>query len=149
MTTKFTTTESRDTLIQMFLDATPNEVYSNGQLATREVEGGVELIAYGNEVLAFANEKKIDFFIGHHGSVSPTVTSYIKRVGSLLNENENREVNVWRDAAPTLGEGQRASDSAQYIKNYVTYGRTLSSVERDAVEEVRQALTRRMEAIFG
>lgn len=144
----YTTVRSPATLIEMFLDGTANEVYNQGRLATVEQENGVALVAYGNEVLAFANGQKIDFFVGHHAQVSPTVTRYIKLIGSLLNDTETREVNVFYDAAPTLGEGTRASDSAQFIKNYVDWTTSLSKVEKDARELVRIALLRRMRELF-
>lgn len=148
--TTFTTTNSPATLIEMFLDNTSGEVYNQGRLSTRETETGVQLIAYGNEVLAHLyNDRDIDLYLGHYKQVSPTVSGYIEDLGSLLNDKQSMKVNDLEGVAPTLGEGTRASRSAQYITNYINWTTNLSDVEKDARAEVNRALKSRMSAIFG
>jgi hypothetical protein len=149
----YTTTQSRSTLIEMFLDGTSGEVYCQGRLATVETDEGnrVQLVAYGNEVIAEITRdgKDVTLFTGHHESVSETVSDYIEVLGSILNDFENREVTAIGDAAPTMGIGARSSASAQYISQYINWTTTLSPVERKAQKEVNAALKKRMAQIFG
>jgi hypothetical protein len=144
-----TTTQDRDSLIEMFIDGTAEEVYECGRLLTRPTENGVQLVAYGNEVLAENKDGNITIYTGHHGTVSKTVTRYIKRLGSLLNDTNTRKVRVAEYESPTLGIGARASDSAQYIQNYIGIWKHLSKVEQDALEEVNEALAERTAQILG
>jgi len=145
----YTTTKSSESLIEMFIDGTANEVYEYGRLATVPTENGVQLVAYGNEVLAETRGNQVILYTGHHQTVSQTVTDYIKRVGSLLNDFENREVEVRENESPTLGIGARASRSAKYISNYINWHTSLSAVEEQAKREVNQSLRSRMADIFG
>lgn len=145
----YTTTYSPETLIEMFIDGTPNEVYDHGRLATVPTENGVQLVAYGNEILAEVQGKRVILYTGHHQTVSKTVTGYIKDLGSLLNDFENRKVDVRENESPTLGIGARASRSAQYISSYINWKTTLSAVEKKARSEVNDALRSRMADIFG
>jgi len=144
-----TTTNSPETLIEMFIDGTPNEVYENGRLATVPTENGVQLVAYGNEVLAEVRGNRVILYTGHHQTVSKTVTGYIKDLGSLLNDFDNRDVQANGDESPTLGIGARASRSAQYISSYINWHTTLSAVEEKARNEVNKALRERMDDIFS
>lgn len=148
---EYTTTRNRDELIRMFIDGSAEEVYESGRLATVPTENGVQLVAYGNEIIAENEGGDITIFTSFHSTVSKTVTTYIKRVGSILNDTETRSVEVRESAAPTLGIGARASQSAQYISNYVGDLRDpdKSPVEEDAMAEVDQALNQRMAEIFG
>jgi hypothetical protein len=149
MSTQIRTTHKPRTLIEMFLDGTPNEIYENGRLYTREgEEGRIELVAYGNEVIASIDPagNDVEMYIGHYKQVSETVTGYIETLGSVLSRTSGREVSVLRDAAPTLGYGARASAAAQYINSYVNFARDFSAVEKDAVSEVNDALVERLEA---
>lgn len=150
MSTQTRTTDKPRTLIEMFLDGTPNEVYNDGRLYTRREGERIQLVAYGNEVIASIDEagRDVEMYIGHHGQVSETVTGYIKTLGSVLSNTEGRDVSVFRDAAPTLGYGSRVSDSAKYISNYVRFvsNAARSPVERDAVAEVNRALRERLAA---
>lgn len=152
MEMSYTTTYTTETLIEMFLDETDNEVYSKGRLCTVETERGtVQLVAYGNEILAEVDGKDVILYTGHYGTVSQTVTDYLKKVGSLLNETENRNVISREGDAPTLGIGARATGASQYIDSFVgrlTEG-DFSPVEQDAKADVEEALQERMEAIFG
>jgi hypothetical protein len=149
----FTTTQIRDDLIRMFLDGSSGEVYNKGRLATVSTENATHLVAYGNEIIAKNEGGDITIYTGHHGTVSQTVTTYIKRVGSVLNDTETRNVQIARAESPTMGIGARASDSAKYIGHFV--GKLLrsaedfSSVEKDARKEVNMALLRRMDQIFN
>ena len=149
MTMSYTTTNSTESIIEMFLDGTANEVYAQGRLATVPTENGVRLVAYGNEVLADIRGNEVTLYTGHHGTVSRTVTSYIKQIGSLLNDVENREVTVHENQSPTLGIGARASRSAQFINAYVDFRTELSDVEERAVNQVERAIRSRMADIFG
>ncbi len=148
--TTYVTTNSPETLIEMFLDETENEVYQYGRLSTVPDEDSVKLVAYGNEVLAEVNDKDVHLYIGHHSTVSKTVTEYIKLLGSVLSQTEGRNVTAHDDMAPTMGVGARASESAQYIQKYIgAFERDRSPVEQSAVEDVRHALKNRMDEIFG
>jgi hypothetical protein len=145
----YTTTNSTETLIEMFIDGTPNEVYNNGRLATVPTENGVQLVAYGHEIIAEVQGKRVIIYTGHHETVSDTVTGYIKDLGSILNTFENRKVQARKNESPTLGIGTRASHSAKYISAYINWHTTLSSVEQKARKEVNNALKSRMADIFG
>ena len=154
MSDTYTTTNNSRDLIRMFLDGTESEVYNQGRLATVKTdENTLALVAYGNEILATNEAGNITIFTGHHGTVSKTVTNYIKRVGSILNETETRTVRAAAHEAPTMGIGARASSSAQYINSFVgeltRRADEFSAVERDARKEVNKALIARMSEIFG
>lgn len=153
MVANYTTVRSRRSIIEMFLDGTAGEVYASGRLATVESDEGesVQLVAYGHEILAEVSPdgKDVRLFTGHHGTVSKTVTDYIKLLGSILNEFEHRSVSAYKEAAPTTGIGTRSSRSAQYISNYINWWTSLSAVERDARQEVERTLQRRMAQIFN
>jgi hypothetical protein len=144
-----TTTYNTEQLIEMFIDETGNEVYADGRLATVPTENGVQLVAYGNEIIAEARGKEIILYTGHYNTVSDTVDGYIETLGSLLNEFENRTVDARETESPTLGIGARASSAAKYISRYINWETTLSKVEKDAQREVEQALRTRMNEIFG
>lgn len=146
---EYTTTETRDSLIEMFVDNTSREVYASGRLATVERGGKTLLVAYGQHVLAQADGNTIDFFTGHHSEHSRAVTNYVKRLGSILNDYENREVHTYEDRAPDIGPNSEITESSQYIGHYVNYTTPFSAVEKDAVAQVEAALTRRMAQIFG
>jgi hypothetical protein len=148
-TMTYTTTKSPETLIEMFIDGTPNEVYEHGRLATVPTEQGVQLVAYGHEILAETNGEEITIYTNQHGTVSRTVTDYVKLLGSTLNEFENRTVTANDQARPTMGIGTRVSESAKYISNYFDVLTSRSNVEDRALNEVNHYLSRRMEQIFG
>ena len=146
------TTDRRDQIINEFLNGQTERAYAYGRLAVRENNGRHQLVAYGHEILAELDPETdhVDLYIGHHGTVSQTVTNYVKRVGSVLSRSEGFTVTTHNNVAPTTGIGTRASKSAQYINNYVgRFSEGLSPVEADAKEEVRQALIDRMEEFFG
>lgn len=154
MSDTYTTCKNTRDLIRMFLDGTEGEVYNQGRLATVKTdENTLSLVAYGNEIIATNQSGTITIFTGHHGTVSKTVTNYIKRVGSVLNETETRTVKKAAHESPTMGIGARASDSAKYINSFVgeltRRADEFSPVERDARKQVNQALIARMGEIFG
>lgn len=145
-----TTTRNREEIIQMFLDATPNEVYADGRLYTRPTDDDtIELVAYGNEVLAEVDNgaNEVRLYLGHHSTVSRTVTEYVKTLGSVLSMTEGRTVDIRANESPTRGIGARVSQSAQYIGKYVgSFFKVspFSPVELDSREEVRRACRRRV-----
>jgi hypothetical protein len=148
----YTTVRSPTTLIEMFLDGTAGEVYNQGRLATVERENDVALVAYGEHILATISGRDVTFYTGHYGEQSKTVTKYVSKIGSLLNDTETRNVTVHGTETPQMGIGSRVAAAGQYISNYVgplQSGRTFSNVEQDAVSEVNNALVRRMGEIFG
>ncbi len=147
--TQFTTTSNSIEIIEMFIDETSNEIYASGRLCTVERGDSTLLVAYGNEVIARATGKTIEIFTGHHSNGSRTVTEYIKRLGSVLNNFENRDIQVYEDKTPTLGPNSEVEDSLKYTGNYVNFTTAFSPVEKDAVSEVESALMERMEEIFG
>jgi hypothetical protein len=107
---------------------------------------GVQLVAYGNEIIAeiVENSDKKDnltFYVGHHGQVSKTVTDYIKLFGSVLSNTEGFTVDIRRES-PTNGYVARQINSAaaQFIGGYVDFREDMSAVEEDAVETVEDAL---------
>lgn len=147
--TEYTTTTNSTEIIEMFIDETSNEIYASGRLCTVEQGESTLLVAYGNEVIARATGKTIEIFTGHHSNGSRTVTEYIKRLGSVLNNFENRDVQTYDNKTPTLGPNSEVEDSLKYTGNYVNFTTAFSPVEKDAVSEVESALMERMEEIFG
>lgn len=152
MEENYTTTQSAEELIEMFIDGTEEEVYEYGRLATVPRENDVALVAYGEHIIATIDGYEIDFYKNHYGKHSQTVTGYVSKFASLLNETETRNVTVHTHETPSMEIGRRVSDSAKYIDKYV--GSALltgnfSPVESAAVNEVEKALTRRMSEIFG
>jgi len=146
--TQTTTTNSVE-MLEMFVDETSNEIYASGRLCTVERGESTLLVAYGNEVIARATGHTIDLFTGHHSDGSRAVTEYIKRLGSVLNDFENRDVHEYEDKKPTLGPNSEVEDSSKYTGHYVNFTTAFSAVEKDAVAEVESALMERMEQIFG
>jgi hypothetical protein len=147
----YTTTQSRETLIEMFLDGSAGEVYQKGRLATIERENDIALVAYGEHILATIDGKDVTFYTGHYGEHSKTVTEYVSLVGSLLNDTETRNVSVHSTETPQMGIGSRVSAAGQYIDEYVGdfLAGNFSPVESNALNEVNNALVRRMSEIFG
>lgn len=137
-----TTTRKRDSLIQMFLDGTADEVYADGRLKTRQSGDTIELIAYHREKIAEYHEAsgQVTVFAGHHGNVSQTVTRYVSRVVNLAGERNGREV-ILTELAPNT-RLQPAAEAAQFIGEYVGFGRPMSDAERKAVDTVNRNLRR-------
>lgn len=130
-------------------------VYARGRMYTRESPDGdgIQVVAYGNEIIAEIEGDSLTFHIGHHGQVSKTVTSYIKAFGSVLSNTEGFNVSVLRDSAPTNGYVARHinSEAAQFISNYVGdfFDGDRSAVEQDAVDSVEAALRQILAIEFG
>lgn len=138
-----TTTTNRDSIVQMFLDATSGESYAKGRLVTREAgENRVELIAYGWNKIAEYDESTdtVTLFAGHAGNVSKTVTRYVNLVHEIAGKRQSRTVNVLADAAPNVG--RPPAESAQFIANYRSFSGEPSSVEEWATAVVERALQR-------
>jgi hypothetical protein len=137
-----TTTENRETLIQMFLDGSSNEVYADGRLITRESgESTVELIAYGWNKIAEYNESTdtVTLFAGHAGNVSKAVTEYVNLVDSISAERESRTLNKILEAAPNVA--RPPAESAQFIDNYRSFDGNPSSVEEWATDTVERSIS--------
>jgi hypothetical protein len=146
-----TTTRSREELVDEFLLGNTQEVYAKGRMYTREYNGDIQLVAYGHEVLATLepDENHVHLFTGHHGTVSKTVTRYVKVLGSVLSNSEGYTVTVHEDVSPTTGIGTRVSEAAQYISSYIGRFDNQSDVEMNAVETVETFLQIRLEEEFG
>lgn len=145
-----TTTTVRSELMSEFLNEETGRVYAKGRLYTREHNEGIQLVAYGHEVLAYIEDGHVHLFTGHHGSVSKTVTGYIKILGSVLSNTEGLEVTVHEDTAPNTGIGNRLTEPAQYIGKFVgSFAESMSAVEEEAKNTVEEALERRIEEEFG
>lgn len=138
----YTTSHKRDDVIQMFLDATADEVYGYGRLKTRRSGSVVELIAYHREKIAEYDESsgKVIVHSGHHGNASRTVDRYLSRVIKLAGERSNRDV-VLTELAPNT-RLQPAAEAAQFIGEYVAFDRSHSPAEKKAVRTVNRALRR-------
>jgi hypothetical protein len=117
-TTTTSTTMKRKTILQMFLDATIGEIYAAGRLSTQQSGDTVQLVAYGESILAEVERSvdEITLYVGHYGEVSPTVDSYLESLGRHLNERPNFEQVHTTTEAPTTGYG-RVSEAGQYITN--------------------------------
>jgi len=134
---------NRDSLVQMFLDASAGEVYGQGRLVTQdEGEGRVSLIAYGWNKIAEYDERTdtVTVYAGHAGNVSKTVTRYVNLVHEIAGKRESRTVNVLADAAPNVA--RPPAESAQFIDNYRSFSGSPSSVEEWATAVVNRALRR-------
>jgi hypothetical protein len=142
-------TTSRESLIQMFLDAAPNESYNEGRLVTRQSgESTVELIAYGWNKLAEYNETTdtVTLFGGHVENISETVDDYAKAVFDTAQNRESRTINVVVDAAPNVAEPP--AESVRFINNYKSFSGSDSPVESWASETVDRAVNRAAEKLL-
>ena len=137
------TNTNRDSLIQMFLDASADEVYDNGRLVTQQSgESTVELIAYGWNKIAEYDEATdtVTVFACHAGNISKTVTRYVNLVHEMAGKRETRTVNVLADAAPNVG--RPPAEAAQFIGNYRSFEGKPSSLDEWATEKVNRTLRR-------
>jgi len=143
------TSTTRDSFVQMFLDATARETYNEGRLATRQSgENTVELIAYGWNKIAEYNEATdtVTVFAGHSENVSKTVTRYVNLVHEMAGKRQSRTVNVLADAAPNVG--RPPAQSAQFIDNYKSFSGSDSSVESWATRTVERGVTAAIEQLY-
>lgn len=144
-----TTTQNRDSLIQMFLDATDGEVYADGRLVTRSSgESTTELVAYGWNKIAEYDERTdtVTVFAGHAGNVSKTVTEYVNKVREIAGLRETRRVNALVDAAPNVA--RPPAESVQFIDNYRSFSGNPSSVEEWATRTVERSVTQAIGALL-
>jgi len=138
-----TTVRNRDSLIQMFLDATAGEIYGNGRLAVRdEGEGRVSLIAYGwNKIAEYdSRENHVTLFAGHSNNISQTVTRYVNLVHEMAAKRKTRTITVLADSAPNVA--RPPAGAAQYIGSYVEFEGSDTSLEQKARRDVDAALER-------
>jgi len=125
-------------LLDMFLDRTTGEAYSDNRLTTREGESGnVELIAYGWLKVAEYNESReaVTVFTGHKSLRSRTVSGYLNNVVNRA-DSRGRDV-ILSGESPTV---DTPNDGTRYIGGYVSFSGDRSDVEADAVATVRNSL---------
>lgn len=140
MTEATTTTRVRDSLINMFLDNTSDEVYAEGRLKTERQGDTLALIAYHREKIAEYDESAgtVTVFAGHHGNVSDTVNRYISRVVKIAGQRNDRDV-ILTELAPNV-RMRPVAQSARNIGQYVRFGGELSPAEKREVRDVNAAL---------
>lgn len=129
---------TKSNLLDMFLDRTAGEAYSDNRLTTEETESGnVALIAYGWLKVAEYNESReaVTVFTGHKSLRSRTVSGYLNDVVSRA-ESRGRSV-ILSGESPTT---DKPNSGVRFIGNYVSMNGAHSGVEADAVDEVVQSL---------
>ena len=129
---------NKRTMLDLFLDRTANESYSQSRLVTRETDSGnVALIAYGWLKLAEYNESRgvVTVFTGHGALQSVTVARYLNDVVRRANDR-NRDI-VLSGESPTV---DTPNAGVQYIGNYISMDGTHSPVERDVKREVEESI---------
>jgi hypothetical protein len=146
-----TTTAQNREAIRRFFNGEGGVVANQGRLTTFEAdEDTTLLLSYTNEIIAeMTGDSDVHLYTGHYGQVSQATTNHIRQLGSVLSNTDGKEVTV-SDGAPTMGVGSRASESAQYISNYVGNfaNADRSPVEIDAMETVEKALQNRLRQLF-
>lgn len=144
-----TTTPYNREAIRRFLHGEGEVVANQGRITTyKPDEDTTLLLSYTNEIIAeLTGDSDVRLYTGHYGQVSRSTTNHIRQLGSVLSGTEGKTVTV-TDESPTMGVGARASDSAQYISNYVGQWGDFSAVELDAMETVEQALQERLQQLF-
>lgn len=144
-----TTTARNREAIRRFLEGESGVIANQGRLTSYEAdEDTTLLLSYTNEVIGeLVGDDELRLYTGHHGQVSQSTTNHIRQFGSVLSNTEGLSVTVL-DTAPTMGVGSRASESAQFISNYVGDWSDLSPVEIDARETVERALQERLRQLF-
>jgi len=135
-------TNSRDDVLEMFLDGTEDEVYGSGRLYTRQSdEGALELIAYGWNKIAEYDESTGDvrIFFGHYNNISDTVDGYLDDLSEMVDEREHRSVQELVTAAPNVA--RPPAEAAQFIDNYKSFSGSDSPVESWASEVVEKSVS--------
>jgi hypothetical protein len=128
----------KSNLLDMFLDRTAGESYSQNRLVTRETESGnVALIAYGWLKIAEYNEERnaVTVFTGHQSLQSTAVSRYLNDVVSRA-EDRGRTV-ITSGESPQV---DKPNDGTKYIGGYVSMDGNRSEVEQNAVQEVVDSL---------
>lgn len=140
------TYRNREAFMKSFLNNPRAKMrYHSARMFTRESPNGegFQLVAYGHEVLAEVTGDSVDFYTAHHGEVSPTVTDWVRLFGKVLAGTEGFDVTIHSERAENTGIGNRLSDSAQYITEYVGKGSSkwgdFSAVEESAIDDVESA----------
>lgn len=129
---------TKRTMLDMFLDRTAGESYSDNRLTTRTTDGGnVALVAYGWLKLAEYNESRnaVTIFTGHKSLRSVTVSRYLNDVARRA-ESRDRDI-IMSGESPTV---DTPNTGVRFIGNYVSMSGTRSPVEREAVTEVVNSL---------
>jgi hypothetical protein len=129
---------SRQTMLEMFTDATPGETYQHNRLITQESDNGtVELIGYGWLKIAEYDESNnhVTVFTGHRSLESKTVGEWLNEVVRVA-ENRGRTVSL-QDDSPKDGQ---PNDGTKFINNYISFKASKSAVEKDAQNEVVDSL---------
>jgi hypothetical protein len=126
-------------LLDMFLDRTTGETFSQNRLKTRRARGGnTALVAYGWLKIAEYNESReaVTVFTGHKSLKSRTVSTYLNDVVKQAKER-NRDV-ILSGESPTVNT---PNEGARYINNYISFGGGRSAVEKEAVKTVTESLS--------
>lgn len=129
---------TKRTMLDMFLDRTAGESYSDNRLVTRETEGGdVALIAYGWLKVAVYDEERecVTVFTGHKSLRSQTVSRYLNDVVSRANERDRKV--ILSGESPTV---DTPNEGVRFIGNYVGMNGGHSPVEQEAVQTVHDSL---------
>lgn len=116
--------------------------YNQSRMFTRETPNGegYQLVAYGHEIIAEVTHNEVDFYTAHYSEVSRTVSDWIATFGSVLSNTEGFKVSIYKNEKPNTGIGNRKTQAAKYINNYVApFAGDFSKVEQDAKREVVEA----------
>jgi hypothetical protein len=130
---------TKQNVLDMFLDRTAGESSDENRLITRETENGnVSLIAYGWLKIAEYDESRgvVTVFTGHTSINSCTVSRYLNDV-IQRGEERGRDV-VLSGESPTV---DTPNDGVRFINNYISFDGTKSSVEKWAQNFVRESLS--------
>jgi hypothetical protein len=145
--TTTTTTKYRTQILERFLDATVGEMYHEGRLSTQRRGPVVQLVAYGESILAEVERSadEITLYTGHYGEVSPTVDRYLEALGTRLNERPNFEQVPTTTEAPTTGYG-RVSESGRFITNSLSSWDNRSNAEETLANRMEERLRQTVSA---
>jgi hypothetical protein len=130
---------TKQSVVEMFLDRTAGESTTENRLITRETESGdVALIAYGWLKVAVYDESRecVTVFTGHKSLRSTTVSGYLNDVVSAANDR-GRDV-ILSGESPTVDTPNKG---AQFIGDYVSMDGGHSPVEQEAVGTVVDSLS--------
>lgn len=125
-------------MLDMFLDRTAGEFYSEGRLSTEETDSGnVALIAYGWLKLSEYNESRdtVTIFTGHKSIGSKTVNKYLNDVVRRATSRNRRT--VLSGESPTT---DTPNEGVKFINNYISMTGKRSAVEADARAQVSDDL---------
>jgi hypothetical protein len=130
---------TKQNLIDMFLDRTADESTSENRLTTEETESGnIALIAYGWLKVAEYNESReaVTVFTGHKSLNSKTISRYLNNVVARADER-SRDV-ILSGESPTV---DTPNEGTKFINSYVSFSGNRSDVEAEAVATVRDSLS--------